>query len=352
MDMRITLVFTVLLVLTIITLSVTLVLITPRGPEVENVKSTNTISKISRPINFTLYDPRKVMISRPKVIYKLDNGSVIIVDRKNPFEFHIIVDPSLYLTTPTTLKVYRIEIYTTAEEVLSLARRLGIEVGKLYFNNITKKYLFYNDRFSFEYSIDNGFVRVQYHIKEQSSESMFSSENVLIKNALSFLRDRGLIYVNDYDIKVKDYLVSNSTVVLKSVTLYPKIDGVIAKNFGFMVILDSAGNIVGFEGIVIENLDVVGEYRAKSIDDVVKELKKKISHGDPMTDWFIDWLAFTDLKIKNMTLQYFLTSKGYIVPIYVIDCEYSLDYNGIHDKGTTQAMIIAILSNTTSTIPS
>jgi hypothetical protein len=331
----------IILVTAIIVISLSIPLFIKEAPLKEGVP---TIEEMPTHVttDFALYEPGEVRIPIPIVKYKLSNGTIITVYKKNPFRFDIELSPDISLKVHPRLRVFKVKIYTNAEDIFKLASMLGIDTNKLYYNNVTKTYIFYNATHVFEYSIRNGFIRFKLRDMPVKENATFPSDEVLIKKAIDFLKNVNLLYLHDYEVRVGNYYVVGETVVVKAVVLRAKLDGILVNNLGLMVLMDSDGNVVGLEGIVLRDIDVIGEYITKSLIDVVRELKIKISHGKPMTDWYLNWLAFTKLYIKNVSLQYYLTSRSYVVPVYVIEGEYELDYDIIHDKGDVHGLIIAI----------
>jgi len=291
--------------------------------------------------SYILYEPGEVRILLPIVEYRLSNGTIITVHKKNPFEFDIELSPDISLKAHPRLKVFKVT-YTNAEDVFKLASMLGIDMNKLYYNNVTKTYIFHNTTHIFEYSVRNGFVRFKMRNIPIEKNATFPSDEALIKKAIDFLKNVNLLYLRDYEVKVGDYYVVGGNVAIKAVVLQAKLDGVLVDNLGLMVLMGPDGDVVGLEGIVLKGIDVVGEYPVKALNDVVKELRVKISRGEDMIDWYLSWLAFTKLYIKNVSIQYHLTSRGYIIPVYVIKGEYELNYDIIRDKGEVHGLIIAI----------
>ncbi len=293
--------------------------------------------------NISLLDPNKIYRLAPMVKYKLSNGTVITVYKRNPFNFSIIVDVNSSQKPPSRLTVYKVNVRRNESEIFKLAARIGVDAKRLFYNNVTGTYLFHNNTCTFEYTVRNGFLRSKLNneIKDNGNTS-FPSDDVLINKALEFLRSNGLFSFKDYDVKVGDYYKKDDRVLIKAVVFQAKFNGIRAGNLGLMVLLDQRGSIIGFEGIIPLSIEKIGEYPVIPLDDIPVILKKKIANGDPMRDWYISWLAFTKLYIKDIRLQYYMTFDGYLVPIYVFKGEYTLDYDEIQDKGEVHGVLLAI----------
>ncbi len=54
------------------------------------------------------------------------------------------------------------------------------------------------------------------------------------------------------------------------------------------------------------SISVEGVHATKSLSEIVEELKVKVLRGEPMTDWYLSWLAFTKLCIENVSLGCYL----------------------------------------------
>jgi len=293
----------------------------------------------------SIYEQDHVRMLTPIVKYELDNGTVITVYKKNPFPFDIKVSPSVEVTVPSTLAVYRAVLLRSSEEVFKLASRLGIDTSKLFFNNATKTYIFYNETRVFEYRISNGYMRLVLKTNPGTSQGSFPSDEVLVSKALEYLKAKKLLYMNDYRVRVGNYLIFGNGSVVKAVVFKAVLRGIEAENLGLTVLLNSKGEVVGLKGVVPVELEAVGEYRVKQLDQIVEELKAKIRTGAPMTDWYIDWLAFTELSIEDVAVKYHLNTAGYLIPVFVIKGSYTLDYDGIHDSGQIKAVIVAVESS-------
>lgn len=293
------------------------------------------------PAGFYIYKPGEVEVLTPMVKYQLSNGTIITVYKRNPFKFILHPSPGLDISVPERLRVFKVSISGGDERAFELASTLGIDTSRLFYNNITKTYIFYNETHLFEYNAEKGYLRLKLR-SAPTAAGEFPPSDVLMAKAIEFLRSRGLLYMSDYTVRVGDYLVSGDKVLLKAVVLEAKLDGIVVENLGLAVVFDSNGKVVGVEGVIPAGIEVVGEFGVKSFSEVLKELKAKIADGAPMTDWYISWLAFTELRITNATIEYRLTPDGYIVPVYVLRGEYRLDYDVIHDSGTLECIIVAI----------
>lgn len=277
----------------------------------------------------------------PMVEYELSNGSVITVYKSNPFPFEVKLSSNASVSAPSTITVYKVVPLSSGEEVLELASKLGVDAESLAFNSETGTYIFHNETHTFEYRISNGYVRLAPRSISGSGGS-FPPDEVLVSKALEYLKARGLLYMSDYRVHVGDYLVRNGSPVLKAVRVEAVIDGVEAGNLGLVVILNSRGEVVGLEGIVLARLEAVGQYRVKQLSHAIEELRDKIKSGASMTDWYINWLAFTELRIENVTIKYHLNTEGYLIPVFIMRGSYTLDYDEIHDSGQVEAVIVAI----------
>ncbi len=297
------------------------------------------------PINFSLFDPGRVYRIAPMVKYELGDGTVITVYRRNPFEFSIVADINGSLSLPSRLTVYKIDVRRSDIEVFDMASSLGVDTDRLFYNNVTETYLFHNDTCVFEYTVRSGFIRLKLNTRSSiGNNAGFPPDNVLIDRALTFLKSHNLFYLKDYEVRVGDYYKVGNKVLIKAVVFRAKLDGIRVGNLGLTVLVGPKGNVIGVEGIMPLSIEKVGEYPVKSLSELLGELRKKIANGDPMTDWYISWLAFTKLIINDIRVQYHVAAGNYIVPVFVFDGEYELDYENIHDKGEVHGVLLAVKS--------
>ncbi|WP_223209006.1 MULTISPECIES: hypothetical protein [Pyrococcus] len=285
--------------------------------------------------SFELYDPEKVRVVLPVVYYKLENGSIIRIHEKNPFPFSIKLSVRK-ATFPNSLTVYKIEKYKNPEKIFQIASKFGISPDKLYYNNITGAYLYHDSNITFEYETKTGFIRVVF--KSPISSNLNGN---ITERALNFLKARGLLYMQNYTIKVVDYRKLNNSSSLKAVIVKPKLETFVVDNLGFAIVLEG-DKIIRIEGVLPQKIVPIGRYEIKTIPESIKELEEKLRRGEPMRDWYISWMAFTEMNIQNITLTYRLNSEGYIVPVYNMHGTYMLDYKNLHEKGNITAMIVAI----------
>ncbi|MDK6028710.1 hypothetical protein QPL79_04985 [Ignisphaera sp. 4213-co] len=291
---------------------------------------------------FNIYSEDRASILLPMVQFKLSNGSVLVVHKRNPFEFDIDANLSTSMVIPQYLRVFRVRLYNSSQDVFNLALKLGINTVKLYYNERTKQYIFHNATHVFEYSVENGFLRFKLRETPSSDVSSFPSDDILIKKAIDFLKERGLLYFSEYEVRVGSYLVANRTILVKAVVINAKLDDITVDNLGLVVLMNSKGDIIGVEGTILAGVYTVGEYRVKPVNELMMELKRKIARGEPMTNWYISWLAFTKLRITDLTLRYYMTYDGYLVPVYIMKGYYELDYDTIRDSGEIRGLMVAI----------
>jgi hypothetical protein len=294
--------------------------------------------------SFRLFDAKKLAILRPIVQLKLSNGTIITVKDRNPFNFTIIISPELQQAlnqkVVNEIKVYKVVIYKDPKQVFELASRLGIDTNKLYFNNVTETYIYYNDTHIFEYNVETGFLRFkERHISQNTGSCL--PDYALVNKALSYLKGLGILPAN-YSVKVGEYLKVNDKPLVKVVELQLKVNGTIVDNLGLSVLITCNGKVVGLEGVIPADTVTVGTYKLKPLDKVLEDLKVYIKSGKPMTDWYISWLVFTKLYIKNVTLRYYVTPDLYVVPVYIIKGDYELNYDVIKDSGNIKIMMLAI----------
>lgn len=284
--------------------------------------------------NFEIYNPEKVRVALPVVYYKLDNGSIIKIHNRNPFPFSIQL-PTEKLVFPNSLTVYKIGRYKNPDEVFHIASKFGISSDKLYYNNITGAYLYHDNNLSFEYETRTGFVRVVF-----KNPVSVEQKDTWTEKALSFLKAKDLLYMQNYTVEVVDYRKLNNKSFLKAVIVKPKLENIVVDNLGFAIVFEG-DKIVRIEGVLPKKIVPVKKYKLKAFPEAIEELKEKLKKGEPMKNWYISWMAFTEMNIQNITLTYRLNFEGYIVPVYTMHGTYVLDYMNLHDKGNITAIIVA-----------
>ncbi|MBC7091775.1 MAG: hypothetical protein H5T50_07725 [Nitrososphaeria archaeon] len=280
-------------------------------------------------------------LSAPSVVYIMENGTEFVVEKKNPFPFEIELNLPSQPDFPKQLYVYKIYVNKSENCARVLASKYGF--NNLYYNKDVNVFLANNLTHSFEFYTVTGYFRIM-RINMSPVKEEFTNKNIPIDVVLEILRDKGLLKVNEYTVKVGDYEVIDNRPVLKSIVLKPKIDGY-EIDAGIIVVLDSKLNIVSIEGTVLDKIEGIKKYEVKSVEEVVDELKTKVANGEPMIDWEIDWIAFTKLSINSIKLKYYWTKEDYFIPVYEIRCTYVLEFDGIRDYGgwgEVTANIIAI----------
>ncbi len=313
------------------------------------IKHSNIVSAMnnsSKKITFKLFDPNKVTILRPTIYLRLKNGSVLAIKNRNPFKFEItssISSLNKSINHMHIVKVYKVSINRNPSYVFRFAKKLNIDINKLYFNNITKTYIYYNTTHIFEYNIETGFFRFKLRNTSQVEPSIQKlPKNAFIAKAINYLKTLGLLYPNGYTVKVGNYLEVNGKPAIVTIVVQPLLDGIVVNNLAITVLLTSEGKLVGIEGVVLASIKPIGSYALKPPSKALKDLERYIREGRPMTDWYISWLAFTKMKVENLKLVYYVTPNLYVVPVYIVKGSYELHYDGINDKGPIKAIVLAI----------
>jgi hypothetical protein len=99
------------------------------------------------------------------------------------------------------------------------------------------------------------------------------------------------------------------------------------------------------QGVIPAKIEPVGEYRLKSLEEVVYDIRARLKAGAPMSDWWINQFWFTQMNIQNLSLRYRLGVDNYMFPVYAINGTYSFDYGNTHENGGISGMLVAVSEN-------
>ncbi|WP_202320667.1 hypothetical protein [Archaeoglobus neptunius] len=264
---------------------------------------------------FNLIDPEKTAILRPVVYYNLPNGSVIEVKDKNPFPFTIeLVENVKNLKVPETIEVYSYEVYQKPDEVFRMAKSFGVSADKLYYNKVTKAYLYNDDKLNFEYYASTGYFRVIFKTPRE---------------ATTFLKSSGLL---DYEYK---------EIKKEHGTFFARTFNGFSSNIGVFVKFDKAG-VRSVEGLLLKDVQPKGRYKVLPVVDIPEKLAERVKGDVKADDWYLSNIAFTKLTITNVSLVYTITPDG-ILPVYRLHGKYAVEYDGIKDSGEVDGRIVAVL---------
>ncbi|MGB9727753.1 MAG: hypothetical protein ACPLZF_05025 [Nitrososphaeria archaeon] len=306
----------------------------------QKITSGYSTSAISSEFNFQLYPPDKVIIPRVDYYIVLANGTQIYFGAKNPLKFEIKVASDIKLDVPKELTVFKVNVLNDVDDVLDLASKVGYMTDKIYYDNDTETYVVHNSTHCFEYS--RGYFRL-WKIDRNELVKGFPPDNLLIERAKNFLYERSLLPEGNYQCTVGAFKTVDGEPVLKHVSFAININGLQVEGLGFSIIFNAEGEIVEVEGFTMSKIEALKTYPTKTVEEVVGELKEKISTGAPRWDWRIDIIAFTTMNITGIKLKYYRTIEGYIVPIYEIEGTSSLDIDGTnYMKRENSARLIAV----------
>lgn len=266
---------------------------------------------------FKLFDSGKTAILRPVIYYNLPNGSVIEVRDSNPFPFTIeLASGGLGINAPSkSLEVYTYETYKKPEEIKVIAKSFGASLDKLYYNEITHAYLYNDEKLSFEYYPNTGYLRILF---KNSSLEKASILNGLLNYSYQKIEKNGRVfYARNFD--------------------------GLSSNVGLLVKSDEKG-IRSIEGILLKSVKLKGKYELIPIDRIPEMLEKRVKGDLKADDWYLSNIAFTKLTLTNVSLMYTITPDG-ILPVYWFEGKYELDFEGIKDSGTVEGRIVAVSAN-------
>lgn len=103
--------------------------------------------------------------------------------------------------------------------------------------------------------------------------------------------------------------------------------------------------MVGVEGVIPLRVEEVGLYKLIPLSSLPELLSERVSGKVSSRDWYITKLGFTSLTVSSVRLTYKVTPEGLLVPVYVFEGEWVLEYDGINDSGSLEGFIVAVAGN-------
>lgn len=292
------------------------------------------------PLKIALIESGSTRFLRPIEYYRLENGTIVKVERYNPFPFKITLASNVSLDLHAdSLAVYRVYFASTPEEVVKIASRLlGIQPSSYEYNDDTSTYIIRTGGGSvvLEYTATTGFFRITYMNPQDLNPDDFMAKRVKPLVAPQFT----------YEAKagIKPSKTIGSTTLERSKVYIWILDG-IPTTSKIVFKLDENERIVGIEGVIPLSVEEVGVYNLISLNMIPQLLSERVSGKINSSDWYITKLGFTSLTITSIKLVYKVTPENYLVPVYSFEGEWELEYGGIQARGSLEGLIVAVTSS-------